>query len=419
MKARSAVRLTDRPIGRRPPGRGSRALAFALAVAVLGAGCSTPILANDPIVLPSPAAAAPAPSRAADPIPISLPLDDGPHDRLTEWWYYTGHLHTPDGRRFGFEAVVFRAERGSVPAAWASHLALTDEDSGTFHYAQRSEVGVQVDHSPRDAAGSPTGFDLQIGGLSPLLVSAGAPQIAGPWQLAGGNGADHIEAALSPEEAAAAGASFGLRLDLKSTKPAALHDGDGFIDFGPAGSSYYYSRTRLAATGTLDFAGQPLTVEGIAWFDHQWGDFVSVGGGGWDWFAVNLDDGTDLTISRVRDAAGEVVSSYGTVVDPAGVATPLTASDFQILSLATWRSLVTGRRYPSNWRISIQEGLPTPLDIVLQPTVFNQELDTRATTGVVYWEGSQHVVVQILNVEEPVIILVGGEAYVEITRYGG
>ena len=102
-------------------------LAMVVAGTLVVTGCTTPILANDPIVFPAPPTPSAGPSHAPDPIPINLPRDDGPHDRLTEWWYYTGHLRTQAGRRFGFEAVVFRAERGSVPVAWAAHLALTDE----------------------------------------------------------------------------------------------------------------------------------------------------------------------------------------------------------------------------------------------------------------------------------------------------
>ena len=94
------------------------------------------------------------------------------------------------------------------------------------------------------------------------------------------------------------------RLDLAATKPAALHDGDGYIDFGPAGGSYYYSRTAMTAAGTVTVGDRTLPWTGSAWFDHQWGDFISVGGGGWDWFAINLDDGTDITLSLVRAADG-------------------------------------------------------------------------------------------------------------------
>ena len=91
--------------------------------------------------------AAPTPTLAADPQPVVFPRDEAPHDRLTEWWYYTGHLLTDDGRKFGFEFVIFRAERGTFPVGWASHLALTDESGDKFTYDQRSELGPEVDRA--------------------------------------------------------------------------------------------------------------------------------------------------------------------------------------------------------------------------------------------------------------------------------
>ncbi|MEO5704747.1 MAG: carotenoid 1,2-hydratase [Candidatus Limnocylindrales bacterium] len=402
------------------PRRDRRVLASALLVVIAVGGCGgAPILANPPIVFPSPVVASPAPSRPADPIPISLPRDDGPHDRLTEWWYYTGHLasHDPSGvkRSFGFEAVVFRAERGSVPAAWASHLALTDEDGQRFFYAQRSEVGPQVDRSPRDAAGTPVGFDLNVSGLNPELIAGGAPPIAAPWHLVGAGGIDRIDATLTPEEAAAAGASFGFSLDLRPLKAPALHDGDGFVDFGPAGSSYYYSRTRMAATGVVQLEGERLEVDGIAWFDHQWGDFVSVGGGGWDWFAINLDDGTDITLSVVLDEHMNTVFQYGTIVRPSGEVEHLGMEDFGIADgFGFWDSPTSGRSYPVSKTLLIGD-----LVIILRPSINDQELDTRATTGVIYWEGSQTVALLRMDqaTGEAIPLPGGGKAYLEVTRY--
>jgi predicted secreted hydrolase len=378
-------------------------------VALVLAGCGGgPILANPPLDYPTPLPPSAPPSPAADPMPVELPRDDGPHDRLTEWWYYTGHLRNEIGRRFGFEAVVFRAERGSVPTSWAAHLALTDEATGQFHYAQRSEIGAGADRSPRDANGTPTGFDLLVAGLNPDLVAAGAPTFGGPWRLTGANGADRIDAELMPDEAEAAGRRFGLSLALESTKAAALHDGDGFVDFGPAGSSYYYSRTHLSASGELRLDDQTYEVDGIAWFDHQWGDFISVGGG-WDWFAINLDDRTDLTLSVVRDAAGTPVLGYGTIVDPDGTARHLDPNAFDVRALRTWTSEVSGHTYPVQWSVALPgEGL----QIELSATIDDQELDTRATTGVAYWEGSQ--VVRATRFGQAL----GGDAYVEVTRYG-
>ena len=389
--------------------------ALLLVVAVGGCG-GAPILANPPIEFPSPVQATPEPSRLPDPIPISFPRDDGPHDRLTEWWYYTGHLQAADGRRFGFEAVVFRAERGSVPAAWASHLALTDETGNRFIYAQRSEVGPQVDRSPRDTQGVPTGFDLDVSGLNPDLIAEGAtPFAAAPWRLAGAGGSDRIEAALTPEEAAASGTSFGLALDLRAQKKPALHEGDGFVDFGSAGSSYYYSRTRMSATGEVQLDGERLQVTGTAWFDHQWGDFVSVGGGGWDWYAINLDDGTDITLSVVLDKQMNAVLQYGSLVRAAGEIEQLGMQDFGVADgFGFWDSPTSGRSYPVSRSIVIGD-----LVIDLRPTINNQELDTRATTGVIYWEGSQRVALRRIDqvTGEEVPIRGGGEAYVEVTRY--
>jgi len=365
-----------------------------------------PILANAPAERPSLPAPTPAPSRAPDPLPVVLPRDDAPHDRLTEWWYYTGHLKADDGSRYGFEFVIFRAERGRFPVSWASHLAVTDEGGDRFHDAQRQEIGPQVDRSPAED-GSTEGFDLAITGTDPATAMAD-PRPA--WTMAGSNGTDRLSAALSSAEATASGAPGGLGLDLElvATKPPALHDHDGWIDFGSAGSSYYYSRTAMTAIGSLTVNGHDLHVDGAAWFDHQWGDFISIGGGGWDWFAVNLDDGTDLTLSLVRDADGAYPLVYGTLVGRDGTASHLDRDAFTVTVTDRWRSPATGAEYPAGWTLAIPG---QRLTIDLRPTVAAQELDTRATTGVVYWEGSQ--VVRATRDGHPL----GGQAYVELTGY--
>jgi predicted secreted hydrolase len=396
----------------------ARALALLLAVAAVVGACTNgaagaPILANPTPARPSIAPPTAAPSRAADPLPVVLPRDDAPHDRLTEWWYYTGHLRAAGGARFGFEFVIFRAERGRFPTSWASHLAITDEGGDRFVYAQRQEIGPQVDRSAGTGAGSPPGFDLALAGIGPALpgVDPGTTPLPRPaWSMAGSGGTDHLVAALGPDETARTASSGGVGLDLRlaATKPAALHDRDGWIDFGPAGSSYYYSRTAMNATGTLTLDGQPLAVDGSAWFDHQWGDFISIGGGGWDWFAVNLDDGTDVTLSLVRDADGTYPLVYGTMVAPDGTVRHLDRDAFDITVTDRWTSPATGADYPAGWTVRI------PIDdltIDLRPTVAAQELDTRATTGVVYWEGSQ--VVRATRAGQPH----GGEGYVELTGY--
>ena len=374
-----------------------RALSLTV-IALLVAGCSgAPILANPPVVRPTAPAPATVPPRPADPIPIELPRDDAPHDRLTEWWYFTGHLRDEAGGRWGFEYVVFRAERGDFPVTWASHLALTDERGGRFGYAQRTEIGAQVDRGQSGA-----GFDLSVS------AGPGADAGAGAWEMAGSDTVRLIGSADHGAVSGSLGTGFGLDLLLRTDRPAVLHDEDGWIDFGPAGGSYYYSRTRMNALGAIRVGEARLSVEGMAWFDHQWGDFISVGGGGWDWFAVNLDDGIDLTVSLVRDADGSYPLVYGTLVEPDGTVRHLPLDAFSVDVTDRWVSPHTGADYPAGWLISVPD---ERLEIELTPTVADQELDTRATTGVVYWEGSQRVAAERDGRR------LGGEAYVELTGY--
>ncbi len=164
----------------------------------------------------------------------------------------------------------------------------------------------------------------------------------------------------------------------------------------------------MSAEGSVTLDGRTMTVDGEAWFDHQWGDFISVGGGGWDWFAVNLADGSDLTLSLVRDRAGTNALVYGTYVDAEGTTIHLSADAFRVTVTGHWTSPRTGAVYPAGWHVEVPD---RHLVIDLTPTVAGQELDTRATTGVVYWEGSQ--VVRATRNGTPV----AGEGYVELTGY--
>jgi predicted secreted hydrolase len=255
-----------------------------------------------------------------------------------------------------------------------------------------------VDQAP----GAP-GFDLSIVGGDPgtrgAFLAVGVP----PWTMRGNGGSDHLTAASLRQ-----GFGFDLLLDAQG-RPAVLHDHVGYIDFGPLGGSYYYSRPRMAVNGTLTVGGGVQAVTGEAWFDHQWGDFLTVGGGGWDWFAINLADGTDLTLQKVRSASGAPALAYGTLRLPDGTTEHLGADAFSIGADGSWTSAATGATYPAGWTVRVPG---EDLVIHLRPTVAGQELDTRPTTGVTYWEGSQ--VVSAMRGGQPL----GGESYVELTGYG-
>ena len=309
--------------------------------------------------------------------PVQFPADEAPHENMTEWWYYTGHLFDEGGRRYGFEFVIFQVQRGSFPAFYASHFAITDNPAGQFSYDQRSGFNGHID--------SVTGFHLMLDG----------------WEMQGADGLDRLSASME---------DYAIELTLTSDDPPVLHNqGTGYMQIGLAGSSYYYSRPGMDVEGTLMAAGEELSVTGSAWMDHQWGDFVLINGGGWDWFAVELDDGTALMVFQLRGIEGVGdIKDFGTLVQPDGTVLHLDESDFGILPLDSWTSELTGATYPVSWSISIPA---QSLAIELQPSMPNQELDTRASTGTIYWEG-----------EMTATATRGGEAlgglgYVELTGY--
>ncbi len=205
---------------------------LALALAACGATTSTlptatPTVSGTGEPRPASLLLTPPPT----PGPVSLPADDAPHDVLTEWWYYTGHLQAPDGRRFGFEFVIFQTRREGFPPGYAAHFAVTDVAGQAFHFDERAQTAGQP---------APTRpIDLRVG----------------DWSLQGGGGDDRIHAAMP---------GYALDLHLRATKPPVLHNRVGYFQYAPGTGSYYYSRTRLAAEGTLATASGALPVSGQA-----------------------------------------------------------------------------------------------------------------------------------------------------------
>ena len=326
-------------------------------------------------------AAAPEPGLPPAPPPtpnvypsVTFPKDEAPHADLTEWWYYTGHLQAADGRRWGFELVTFQILRATLQPYYVSHFAITDQQRGQFHFEDRSSFGAQ--------AQPPQGFDLNVGG----------------WQMRGLLGSDKLQAT---------GGEYGIDLSLTTDRPPVLHEG-GLVTFGPAGDSYYYSRTRMEIAGTIVDNGEQIPVSGLAWFDKQWGNFLVVGGG-WDWFSLQLDDGADLMLNLIRNPAGETTIVYGTYVAPDGSFRHLSGSDFEITPLGQWTSPRSGVTYPSGWRATLRE---QRLELTITPVLADQELDTRRSTSMVYWEGAQDVTGT--RDGKPL----AGQGYVELVGYG-
>jgi predicted secreted hydrolase len=347
----------------------------------------------------------------------------------------TGTAQAAAGREeYGFELVFFRGVRGTRPPGYAAHFAVTDLGRGRFTYDQRQDVALNETASPAPApaarapgaaassqapdqapdagfqgpAAPGQGTGATIPSRPPGIVSYGSADggfdlAFGGWWMRGRDGQDHLVATMP---------GYELDLELVALRPPALHLGEppwqpGLISFGPAGYSYYYSRTRLAVRGTLVVDGAPRTVGGEAWMDHQWGDFLVLGGGGWDWFSAHLHDGRDLTLSVVRDASGATVLAYGTLVAPGGEAHHLPPSAFELTVTQSWTSPHTGIRYPAGWRLRVPD---QGLDLQWTPLLADQELDTRASTGVIYWEGA-------VAVSDAATGHLLGRGYVELTGY--
>ncbi|HEY8742134.1 MAG TPA: lipocalin-like domain-containing protein [Chloroflexota bacterium] len=339
-------------------------------------GCGT--TAAVPLPLPTLAPAATPALAISGPYHATLPLDESPHGDLTEWWYYTGHLAAQNGHHYGFELVFFQIRRGDAPPGYEAHFAVTDEHRNAFQFDQRSGSGEQGGRGP--------GFNLALD----------------TWHMQGSHGHDTLQAQMT---------NYGIVLQLQADKPAVLHGGTGLIDFGPFGKSYYYSRTRMSVAGTMQDHGQPLTVQGIAWMDHQWGNFIVGSVGGWDWYALQLDDGSDIMLSFNRDANNQQYFSYGSYVSRTGAVTGLANGAFTRQATGSWTSPATGIVYPSGWTVQIPA---QQLSLTLEPTVKNQELDFGGAASVDfldYWEGA----VRISGTRAGAAVT--GQGYVELTGY--
>jgi predicted secreted hydrolase len=324
---------------------------------------------------------------------FSFPADEGPHPEFRqEWWYTTGNLEAANGERFGFELTFFRYALEPPTAvsagisAWhareiyLAHFAVTDAAAGRFRYAQKFS---------RAALG------LAGATAEPLHVWVDdwylkvAPGIASSWLVhAGGEG-------------------YELDLELDASGARVLNGVDGFSakSATPGDASYYYSLPRVGVRGRLVREGRPIAVTGLAWFDREWGSgALGRGEVGWDWFALQLQDGSALMFYALRDTHGGIdPHSAGTWVDPAGVARPLSASQVSVEVTDRWLS-PRHVRYPSAWRVRVPQ---LGLDLTVRPLLADQELLTTPR----YWEGA----VDVRGTRAGDAL--GGRGYVELVGY--
>ena len=355
---------------------------MALLLSLLFSACGFPGIVSTAAQLPQ-VSTSPTPQSLP---PVRFPQDEAPHRDLTEWWYYTGHMNTtmPDGSQhhYGFEFVIFQALRSDLPPVYAAHFAISDVTGGQFHFDQRRLIEPNA-IIPNGT--STSGFNLALGN----------------WTMRGLNGSDHLAASMT---------NYAMTLNLLGLKPPTLHNGNGLITYGIGGFSYYYSRTRMSLSGTLVDHNTPLKVTGEAWMDHQWGNFLSLGGGGWDWFSVQLNNFTEMMIYHIRDANGNIISTYIGYIGAHADDHLLPANSLRVTVLGYWTSPVTHITYPSGWRLDINSP-PLQASLTLTPELKDQELTVYQSTGNSYWEGAVSIQGQSAGTA------VSGEGYVELTGY--
>ena len=326
---------------------------------------------------------------------FEFPRDHGSHDEYrTEWWYYTGHLQTASGRRYGFELTFFRVgvTRPDAPLQtnWdlrnlsLAHFAITDVGGRKFRYYEKLNRS-----SPFTASAAAGRLDVFNEAWLATTTSDGA------WRIAASQNGDVIDLALS------------------SRKPPAVHGENGVSvkAQGVGYASHYYSMTRLEVSGTVTAKGRKSEhCTGLAWMDHEFGSSaLRENQQGWDWFSVQLDNDSELMLYQIRRADGTPdVTSSGSLITSDGDVIHLTGDQIVVRPLGRWKSSKSGATYPMRWSVSIPSlGIALRLDPLLE----NQELLTPSSTRVTYWEGAVDVTGSFENVS------VAGQGYVEMTGY--
>ena len=305
-------------------------------------------------------------ARAA-PTALQFPADFGAHAASrTEWWYVTGQLQA-GARLWGFQITFFRtstdlqddrASRFAATELVFAHAALTDLEQRRLRHDQR----------------------IARSGFGIAQAAAGDTNVVlRDWRLQrSGSGYRAVAASES--------AGFAFNIALAPTQPVLLQGEAGISRKGPSPehTSRYYSEPQLAVQGTLTLAGAPIAVQGRAWLDHEWSDaFIPPQAVGWDWIGVNLDDGSALTAFRLRRADGTSLYAGGSWRRQGETSVRAFGPDeVQFTPGRVWQSAASKARYPVQWTITTPAGRHS-----VSALLDDQELDSRGSTGSIYWEG--------------------------------
>jgi predicted secreted hydrolase len=319
-------------------------------------------------------------------VALQFPRDHGSHPQFrNEWWYLTGRLVTADGRELGMQITFFRNRprvAEEIPGELAArqllfaHAALSDPAVGHLLHDQRAARA----------------------GLGLADAATGHTEVAiGDWSLA--QTGDGYAAEIAARE-------FRYSLRFTATQPPLFEGERGVSRKGPRPeqASYYYSRPHLAVAGEIAVGDKRVAVTGEAWLDHEWSsEPLAAEAVGWDWIGINLADGGALMAFRMRRKDGGTFWAGGSFRGADGRVRVLRPSEVRFAVLRRWRSPRTGTEYPVSVRVDAG-----PLKLDLEPLMDDQEMDARASTGTVYWEGA----VRATSGAKAV-----GQGYLELTGY--
>jgi predicted secreted hydrolase len=333
--------------------------------------------------------------------PLQFPRDLGSHpDYAIEWWYITGQLQSAQ-LQFGFQLTFFRSR---VPVTQGMTSAFAAKQLIFAHAAVTDVANQRLLHDQRIARAS--------GNAQVDLATASEVDTAvqlGDWSLHR-DGSSYL--------AKARGADFSFQLALRETQPLLLQGDQGWSRKGPEAhqASYYYSLPQLKTSGQLNVGGQTLAVQGQAWLDHEWSQsLMHPDAVGWDWIGMNLLDGSALTAFRLRTKAGTALWAGGSI-RPAGASSAeiFDPYDVTFTPQRLWKSPASGTSYPVDWSMQIKRSKPNASAPVLErytvkALIDNQELDSRQSTGAIYWEGLS----ELLDSQGIVV----GMGYLEMTGY--
>ncbi len=303
---------------------------------------------------------------------MRFPVDFGAHpERRTEWWYMTGTL-LAGTRRLGFQVTFFRSTTGVAadnPSRFAArelvfaHAAVSDLANGRLRHDQRiARPGFGIARAPQG--------DTDVALRDWQLVRRAQP---------GGN--SHYRAVVASETG-----GFAFELSVDATQPVLLQGEAGLSRKGPRDeqTSRYYSEPQLAVQGSLSLDGKPLAVQGRAWLDHEWSDaYLDPQAVGWDWIGMNLDDGSALMAFRMRRADGSPIYAGGSFRRAGENVREFADSALvRFTPGRVWRSATSKAAYPVEWTVDTPAGR-----FQVRALLDDQELDSRGSTGAIYWEG--------------------------------